>query len=217
MWNAIEAAIDSLFIGPVWPASVLVLLVVGYLVLSLLGAVEFEGPELSPDLDGWQGLGAGTLRWFHLGSIPVILWLGCFAIINWLIAYGLWNWYESDGQVPSFSTSAILALRNAILASFVTKLVTGPLVPYLESGPTFSEETLIGESCVVSSGEVTPEFGQAKFFTGSAPLLLNVRTSDSRLVKGDRAIITAYDPNKRIFTVTSEPTSNAILPQETAS
>jgi len=206
MWQGLQAAIDSLFVGPLWPASVLVLIVVGYLVVSLIGMVDFEGPnlDLSIESDGWQSLGAGTLRWFHLGPIPIVLWLGCFAIFNWLIAFGLWTYFESDDYLPTLTESAILSARNAVLAAFVTKLVTGPLVPYLGDSPSFNEETIIGERCIVSSGEATATFGQAKYSTGGAPLLLNIRTDGAHLVKGDLAIIVAYDTERRIYTVTNE-------------
>lgn len=208
MWNMVEAVVDSLFVGPVWPASVLVLLVVGYLILSLLGAMELGGTDLTADADGWESLGAGTLRWFHLGQIPIVLWLGCFAVFQWLIAYGLWHYFESARYVPTLGESAFLIGRNAILAAMATKIATGPLVPYLAQSHTFSEETIIGESCVISSGEATPSFGQAKYDTGGAPLLLNIRTDGPTLLKGTVATIVAYDTERRLYTVTQEPIHN---------
>jgi hypothetical protein len=217
MWDAFEAIVDSLFVGPVWPASVLVLLVVGYLLLSLIGAVDFDGHDLSADVDGWQSIGATTLRWLHFGPIPIILWLGCFSIFYWLISYCLWTFYESDRYQPTLAESAFLAIRNAIIAALATKLVTGPLVPYLGEGVGYNEETMIGERCIISSIEATPAFGQAKFATGGAPLLLNIRTDGSTLVKGEAAIIIAYDTERRLYTVTSESNpSESPFPVETS-
>ncbi|MGV3485593.1 MAG: hypothetical protein ACO1RT_14350 [Planctomycetaceae bacterium] len=203
MWDSLQAAIDSLFIGPMWPASVLVLIIVGYLVLALVGAVDFDGPDWAVDADGWQSLGATSLRWFHLGTVPVIFWVGCFSILQWLIAYGLWHFFESSRYTPTLTESLLLAGRNAVLAALATKLVTGPLVPHLSEAPTFNEETIIGESCVICSSEATPTFGQAKYKTGGAPLLLNIRTDGVRLVKGDVATIVAYDTERRLYTVTA--------------
>jgi hypothetical protein len=204
MWNAIEPAIDSLFVGPVWPASVLVLLVVGYLFLSLLGAVDLDGPSWTIDGDGWESLGAGTLKWFHLGQIPIILWLGCFAVFQWSIAYGLWHYSEFERYQPTWFEFTFLAGRNAIIAALATKLATGPLVPYLAPSPTHNEETLIGEQCTVCSGEANPDFGQAKYHTGGAPLLLNIRTDGPTLPKGSVATIVSYDTQRRLYTVTPE-------------
>jgi hypothetical protein len=140
--------------------------------------------------------------------VPIILWLGCFAVFQWLIAYGLWHYFESARYVPTLSESALLTARNAIIAAMATKIVTGPLVPYLASSATFSEETIIGEPCVISSGEATPTFGQARYNTGGAPLLLNIRTDGPTLVKGTLAIIVAYDTERRLYTVTQESTDN---------
>ena len=214
MWNSLQAAIDALFVGPMWPASVLVLLVVGYLLLALLGAIDFDGPEFAVDADGWESLGATSLRWFNLGAIPIILWLGCFSILQWLIAYGLWHFFESSRYVPTLGESAILSGRNAVLASLATKLVTGILAPHLEGAPEFNEETILGEPCVICSSEATPTFGQAKYKTGGAPLLLNVRTDGVHLFKGDIAIIVAYDTERRLYTVTAQSASSVATIRE---
>lgn len=215
MWDSLQAAIDSLFIGPMWPASVLVLIIVGYLVLALLGAVDFDGPDWTPAGDGWQSLGATSLRWFHLGAIPIVFWLGCFSILQWLIAYGLWHFFEASRYTPTLTESLLLAGRNAVLAALATKLVTGPLVPHLSEAPTFNEETIIGEPCVICSSEATPTFGQAKYKTGGAPLLLNIRTDGAHLVKGDAATIVAYDTERRLYTVTASSASTVAPIHET--
>ncbi len=209
MWDTLAAAIDPLFVGPIWPASVLLLLVVGYLLLSLLGAADFDGPDLDLDADGWESLGAGTLRWFHLGQIPIVIWFGCFAVFQWLIAYGLWHYFEHDRYEPTLGESALLAARNAVIAAMLTKFITGPLVPYFIDGQPFNEETLVGERCVISSGEATPTFGQAKYMTGGAPLLLNIRTDGATMAKGDSAQIIAYDIERRLYTVTPEISNNS--------
>lgn len=49
MWNAIETFLDSMFVGPMWPASVLMGLLICYLLLSILGAVDLDMD--SPDAD----------------------------------------------------------------------------------------------------------------------------------------------------------------------
>ena len=63
-------------------------------------------------------------------------------------------------------------------------------------------------------GEATATFGQAKYSTGGAPLLLNIRTDGVHLAKGDVAIIVAYDTERRIYTVTSASTSPAATSNE---
>ncbi len=202
--DAIQSALNALFVGPLWPASVLLLLVACYLTLSLVGAASFDGPDLDVDSHGWQGIGASSLRWFHLGEIPLVIWLGLFAIFQWLIAFSLWTFFESARYEPTLKVSSLLAIRNAVIASIVTRIATSPLVPYFRPAESFGEETLLGETCVVCSGEATETFGQAKVSTGGAPLLLNVRTDGSHLVKGDHARIVALDRERRIYTITRD-------------
>lgn len=202
MWQSLQPLIESLFVGPVWPASVLLLLVLGYLILSLGASWDMDGPDLEVDAHVWQSLGAATLRWLHLDAIPVVIWGGLFACINWLLAYILWNAFDSARHEPTLLVSATLAARNAIIAAVITKFATAPLAPYLGGGTAYGEETLIGRSCVVSSGEATPTFGQAKYDTGGAPLLLNIRTDGPHLAKGTAVRIIAFDPTKRVYSVT---------------
>lgn len=202
MWQSLQPLIESLFVGPGWPASVLLLLVLGYLIVSLGTSFDMDGPELDVDAHVWQSFGATTLHWLHLDSVPVVIWGGLFACINWLLAYILWNAFDSLRHEPTLWISALLAVRNAVIAAVLTKFATAPLAPYLGGAATYSEETLIGRSCVVSSGEATPTFGQAKYDTGGAPLLLNIRTDGPHVPKGTVVRIIAFDPTKRIFSVT---------------
>lgn len=202
MWQSLQPLIESLFVGPVWPASVLLLLVLGYLLLSLGTSWDLDGPDLDVDVHVWQSLGAATLRWLHLDSVPIVIWGGLFACVNWLLAYILWNAFDSARHEPTLLVSALLATRNAVIAAVITRFATAPLAPYLGGGAAYSEETLIGRSCVVSSGEATPTFGQAKYDTGGAPLLLNIRTDGPHLAKGTSVRIIAFDPSKRIYSVT---------------
>lgn len=211
MWQTLQPVIDSLFVGPLWPASVLLLLVIGYLALSLITAIDFEGPDLDLDAHGWQSLGGSTIRWLHLDTIPIVLWAGLFACANWLIAFILWNAYDADRYDPTLVASALLAVRNAVLAALLTRLITTPMVPYLAKGLAYDDESLVGQTAIVCSGEATPTFGQAKYDTGGAPLLLNIRTDGPQVLKGTMVRIVAYEPHKRTYTVSPIPFSETTV------
>lgn len=207
MWQTLQPVIDSLFVGPLWPASVLLLLVIGYLALSLLTAIDFDGPDFDLDAHGWQSLGATTLRWLHLDTIPIIIWAGIFACVNWLLAYILWNSFDSHRYEATLTTSALLAIRNCVIAGVITRYTTTPMLPYLAKGLAYDDESLVGQTAIISSGEATPQFGQAKYSTGGAPLLLNVRTDGPHVIKGTSVRIVAFEPRKRTYTVTPISTS----------
>ncbi|WP_153558863.1 OB-fold-containig protein [Roseimaritima sediminicola] len=56
MWNAVETFLDAVFAGPMWPASVLMGLLLCYLVLSLIGAVDMDLDGPDADLGGDPGM-----------------------------------------------------------------------------------------------------------------------------------------------------------------
>jgi hypothetical protein len=81
------------------------------------------------------------------------------------------------------------------------------MLPYLAKGLAYDDESLVGQTAIISSGEATPQFGQAKYSTGGAPLLLNVRTDGPHVIKGTSVRIVAFEPRKRTYTVTPISTS----------
>jgi len=211
MWQTLQPVIDSLFVGPLWPASVLLLLVIGYLAISLITAVDFDGPDFDLDAHGWQSLGATTLKWLHLDTIPIVIWAGIFACVNWLLAYIFWNSFDSIRYQPTLVTSALLAIRNGVIAGVITRYTTTPMLPYLAKGLAYDDESLVGQTAIISSGEATPQFGQAKYDTGGAPLLLNVRTDGPHAIKSTKVRIVAYEPRKRTYIVTPIPASETTV------
>ncbi|TVQ01866.1 MAG: DUF1449 family protein [Planctomycetaceae bacterium] len=202
MWHAVGQLIDSMFVGPIWPASVLLLLIIAYLGIALVASFEFQGADFDPNADGWESLGAATVRWLNLDKIPIVIWLGIFAGIQWGIAYLGWYAFDSSRFEPTWLPSVGLAIRNATLAGLLTRWVTGAIAPYIGAQAGYDHETLLGGTAIVSSGEATPQFGQARYDTGGAPLLLNVRTDGPHLTKGTRVKLLFFEPAKRTYVVT---------------
>lgn len=228
VFEAITAFIERLFIGPVWPASLLVCLLLAYTVVALLGIfdLDFSGDggvntgEAEAVGDGGEGVGSDgveadggllgglggmTVRWMNLDRLPLILWMSLFTIAFWAISYFLWYGYDSRRYEPTWIPSFLLGLRNLVLAVGVTKLFTEPLSRWFAPAPRYSPSTLIGEQCVVSTLEVNSQFGQARFKTDAAPLLLNIRTDGEHFAKGDPVQIIAFDADRRIYKVTAAP------------
>lgn len=220
MLESIEIFLESVFAGPMWPASVLLGLLICYLLLAILGAadLDLDGADVDlPDAAGSEiggsspaqggsliGLGAISLRWLNLGRIPAILWLGTFTIFFWCVSWGLWTFV--DDQSSSLPVILLLIGRNVVISVAITKFTTNPMLEWFAEASRYHPGTLIGQHCEICTGEATPSFGQARFRTNAAPLLLNVHTDGGTLKKGDLARITAYDPEQRIYTVTkAEP------------
>lgn len=232
---------DRMFVGPVWPASILVCLMVGYTLLALIGLIDlgFDPPDLDLDpgldidvsidgvgldaagldaaggadvgVDFLHGLGAGSIRATNFGRVPLVLWGGVFTVAFWSVSYGLWHTIESGlFSPPGWFLSSLLSLPNVVIAVAVTKGVTQPMLKHFVPPPKYGHEKLLGATCEICTMEATDEFGQAKFRTNAAPLLLNVRTDGPHIPKGTEVRIIGFDRDKRIYKVThlqQEPTS----------
>jgi len=119
---------ERMFIGPVWPASILVCLLVVYTLMALVGLIDFgfdvpdvdldpgldlDVPDLDVgldlpdgahvDLDFLHGLGATSVRLTNFSRIPVVLWGGIFAVVFWSLSYGLWLRFPWLRQPLSFA------------------------------------------------------------------------------------------------------------------
>ena len=213
---------ERMFVGPVWPASILAILLMMYVVLGTIGLMDFGfdppefgadpsfGPDLTPlipfDWDFVQGIGGFTIRCTNFGRLPIILWGSVFAVAFWGISYGFWHEFDSEKYAGDWPTSTILSVRNMVLAVLITKACTQPLLRYFIPPPIYDHSNLLGENCEISTSQADSEFGQAKFRTQAAPLLLNIRTDGAVIRKGGRATIIDFDPDERIFTVTPSTT-----------
>ena len=150
-----------------------------------------------------SGLGAMTVRWTNFGRVPIAIWGGVFTVALWIITYALWHGYDSARYAPVLLPSILLTIRNSVLAILVTKPVTQPLVGKFQPEPAYDKRRILGCTCEISSIEATPSFGQAKFRTNAAPLLLNVRTDGATIPKGTEVKIIDFQPEKRLYTVTN--------------
>jgi hypothetical protein len=233
-----ELFFKQMFVGPLWPASILVCLMVAYTLLVMIGLIDFgvDAPEIdldpsidldvdvdaplidTPDLDATvdvpdadvvpvdsdflQGLGAATIRWSNFGRVPVVIWGGVFAVSYWTVTYLLWHGFDSNRYEPTLLPSLLLTIRNLVIGVAVTKMLTQPMVKHFVAPPSYTQHRIIGATCEVCTTEATPDFGQAKFRTNAAPLLLNVRTDGPHISKGQEVqIIGFHDKDKRIYKV----------------
>jgi len=201
---------QTLFTGPVWPASLLVSFLLLYSLLLLGGLLDYglEVPEAEAGgvdwIDTGSSLGAVTIRWLNLSSLPVFVWLVIFALLWWLLSLGIWVAYDRQHHgPPTLGISLLLATRNLVIAVGLTKIVTNPLRKWFAHASPYRPEQIVGHDCEIETGEASPTFGRVRFRTRGAPLLLNVRTTGEILRKGERARIVDYDPETTTYIVQS--------------
>lgn len=216
-----ELLIDRMTVGPVLPATILVGLLLVYTAVAMIGLVDLDldlpeldvdldvpdldapGLDAAADLDLLGGLGGAALRWVNLGRVPMIVWGGLFTVAFWSISYGLWHRYDHVKYDPAVWITMILTARNVVLSVFATKFFTSPLVKYFRPAPQYDTDRIVGSTCEVVSLEATPTYGQAKFRTHAAPLLLNIRVDGDRtFAKGDEVRVVRFDPDTRVYHVT---------------
>lgn len=211
--------INNLFVGPVLPATCLLGLMVAWSLLAILGTVDFDMPggdvdlDLDVDIDSPSGLAADglsvlVLRWLNLKDIPLVLWVGVLAITWWLFSACLWTLVDSRFfDPPGWGWSSLLVIKNLAISIPVTRLLTMPMKKWFVT-ERLSASSLVGKECEIASLEASPEFGQVKFKTEGAPLLLNVRTDGPHLARGEQVWITHYDAKRRLYIVSPTRTHN---------
>jgi len=154
------------------------------------------GAELEP------GLVSTIVHALRLRTVPATVVLSFFALFGWL-ASGL--------ATLSLDPSGVAARAGIFLASagaslLLTSLAVRPLGPLFAMKAAPTSEGLEGRVAVVTTGEVTPTFGQAMLEDGGAGLILQVRTDGvTRLRRGDQALLLAFDPDKGAFLVERLP------------
>lgn len=210
--------ITTFFSGPILPASILLCFLLGWSLLALLGTVELDLPGSNLNLDGDVDLGDATtlgdgaalltLRWLNIGHVPLALWMGVLAIVWWLASATLWLLVDQQFfSPPGWLWSSLLVIKNLAIAVPVTKLVTNPMRSWFVT-EKLNARSLVGQECQISSAQATPEFGQVKFKTDGAPLLLNVRTDGPHLANGTTVWITHYDAKNRVYLVSPTTTDS---------
>ncbi len=191
------------FSGPFLPATVLLVLVLFYWLLVILGASDTDtfdfDLDFEPDTSFDQILSVGfwPLKSLNLGQVPLMVWMSVFGLALW----GLMIFIDRNTPMLTGEDVAWVYVRNVGLALLVTKLLTNPLRGQFDVVEPRKASELIGQTCEVTTPEVTELSGQAIYKTEAAPLLLNVRSFGDCPVKGDAVEIIEFDPVKNIYFV----------------
>ncbi len=211
--------VATLFSGPLLPATLLLVAMLFWSFLGMLGSIDLDMPGAELDLDvdldatGGNPIGDGmstlAIKWVNLKSVPLIVWLGVFSVIWWFISACLWTIMDQHFfSPPGWIWSALLAVKNAAIGVLLTKFATAPMARWFVT-EKLSANSIVGQECEISSLTANEEFGQVKYKTEGSPLLLNVRTDGSELVRGTRVWITHYDAKNRLYIVSPTTTGAA--------
>lgn len=205
--SPMEQFLESIFAWPTLPATVLLLLITGYWLLVMVGAVDLDFVDLDLhtdvdiDVDVAHGsildIGFVPLRLLNLGYVPLMLWFTVFGVAFW-VTTRLIDGGAVYHDVPSIAQAVF---RNVGLAVLATKILTQPLRGKFNPVEPNRARDLIGKSCIITTSEVTDRYGEAQITTNSAPITLSVRSLGDVLGRGDEAEIVDFASDENLYYV----------------
>jgi hypothetical protein len=166
----------------------LLIVVIAYWLLVLFGALDFEA------LDG-----DGFLDGLGIAGVPVTVSASLLIAIAWFVS--LAGTVLADGTL----LIAILALPVALaVAAFATRFLVRPLRHLFPEGPEASRSDFVGAMCVIRTGRVSTDFGQAEVTAadGSSAIIQVRQTGADEFRAGSSALIYDYDTDGEFFWVT---------------
>jgi hypothetical protein len=163
--------------------SFLLVVVVGYWLLVLTGVLDL-GDDL--DVDGVPGT---VLAGLGLGGVPSAVIFSLLVAVAWFVSLAGTALLDGLGlgSGTRIAVSIGVLLAAAACAWLVTRLVAVPL----------------GRLCVVRTGTVTADFGQAEVTAadGSSAVVQIRQPGDERMPAGSSALIYDYDTEGEFFWV----------------
>ena len=178
--------------------SFLLVVVVGYWALVLFGAVGMDD-----GVDAETGGGAGFLAGIGLGGLPSTVVLSLLIVVAWFVSLA--------GSVlldrPGWSGALLAVLSTVLLllalggAWLVTRLLARPLRHFFQTEPPVSRNAFVGRVCVIRTGLVSVDFGQAEVTSpdGSSAVVQVRQAGEDTLGAGSRALIYDYDADRRVL------------------
>jgi hypothetical protein len=182
--------IDAALSFPAAVFSVLLAVVVIYWLMVLIGTLDVE----LGDLDLADGIG--------LGGVPATISFSVLTVIGWFVSLVGTLLVDSAGVLRvalGFGVIVIALVAGVFAAAFVAR----PLRRlYLIAGEA-SRGDFVGRECVIRTGSVTGDFGQAEVTAqdGSSAIIQVRQTGEHALTHGNRALIFDYDTDGEYFWV----------------
>lgn len=152
-----------------------------------------------------EGIFASFIAALHLRRAPITVVLTLFAAFGFLGSSLVVRTLTPTGNV-GWLVGLPIFLGASLVSLLLTSLAIRPLGGVFEKKGASKHQDLLGKIVVVSTGTVTPRFGQATFADGGAGLTLQVRAEEGAgLKKGDQCVIVDYDPETEGFSIERMP------------
>ncbi|MCD0442330.1 DUF1449 family protein [Glycomyces sp. A-F 0318] len=188
------------------------LLVVLYWVTVIIGALDVDIVGFGTDADAEVEAGGGFWSAFGFGAVPFTVVVSLWITLGWIVTVLGTTWIRSaDGMSIPPAVAGIAVLVAGIGVGMLgANLLTRPLAKLFEEAPATAHADLVGKVCVVRSGTVTLDSGQAEIADEEGHvLLINVRRSphepegveDALFARHSKVVVFDYDEVDQVFLV----------------
>ena len=185
--------LDATLAFPTALFSFLLLVAIGYWVVVVLSIV---------DADPFDGAGIGdvaaALSAVGLGGVPVTV------VLTVLIAFAWFLSLAGNAATGSMPVARLAVLPAALVGAWLgTRSVVVPMRRLLPDNPAPSRLDFVGRACVVRTGEVSSEFGQAEVTADDgSTAIIQVRLTGYAVGTGWVGLIYDYDTEREAFWIT---------------
>ncbi|MGQ5521932.1 ubiquinone biosynthesis protein [Chitinimonas sp. PSY-7] len=205
-----EMLLATLVSYPTNLVTVLLAVLLIYWLLALAGLVDIDAFDLDVHVDSDAGelsTIAGYVVAFGLTGVPFSIVLSLIVLIVWVICY-LANRYLlfwMPGWMSFMVGSAVLVAAAAV-AIVVTARLLRPMRGLFAVHNARQNASLIGQTCKITTLDVSEDFGQALVETEGVAIAIRVRASKPNgLGKGSLATIVDYDEASETYQVIETP------------
>ncbi|HEX6341599.1 hypothetical protein [Umezawaea sp.] len=185
--------------------SVLLVVVVLYWSLAAVGVLDGD--------DGVLGV-EGALAGLGLDGVPVTVVLSLLTAFSWFACLGgsvLLNGFDLSSPVV-IALGLVVLVVAVVVGLLLTRLLAWPLRKLFPNPRQASRNDFVGRPCVIRTGTVTHDFGQAEVTAsdGSSAVVQVRQAGQDVLVAGSTALIFDYDVDGEFFWVA--PVDSALGP-----
>ena len=151
---------------------------------------------------GSDGAFRAVFEYFYLGEVPLVIIGSFFVFYLWILTVTLNHYFNAE---QSWITALLFLVPNILVSLIAMRYTMIPFAMIFKKPPPESKtrDALLGMIGVVTTSEVTEDFGQVEVQrTNDVELRLNVRTKPGqRLGKGDAAKLISFDHAEGTFLV----------------
>lgn len=161
------------------------------------------------DIDGADGVAEGAdgflaslVSALNLRKAPITVVLTLFSVFGWLASTLAIQTIGPAVGLPNLVMGPVILVLASVVGLLASSVAIRPIAPLFSTTNATKNSDLLGKLVVISTGHVSPTFGQATLDDGGAGLTLQVRADKSAgLKKGDRCVIVDWDAKKGGFEV----------------